>query len=196
MFQPPAEMHPRPAFLTAGIVLPPMRYQRDTSAGVIVFHRVDGGACQFLLLLSRLTKRPLWEFPKGGIDPGESVIDAAMRELHEETGLDRHDVRLIDGFKESERYRFVVPARKGQTTINKQVTYYLAEALHRNVIPAAAETLDFGWFELEEAMRRVRYRERRRILGAAAAAAGCVPASLSSPDGSRTIEGAGSASSD
>lgn len=28
-----------------------------------------------------------WQFPQGGIDEGESYLDAALRELHEETGV-------------------------------------------------------------------------------------------------------------
>ena len=30
---------------------------------------------------------PAWQMPQGGIDPGESVRDAALRELEEETGI-------------------------------------------------------------------------------------------------------------
>lgn len=32
-----------------------------------------------------------WQMPQGGIDDGERPIDAAKRELHEETGVDRID---------------------------------------------------------------------------------------------------------
>ncbi len=28
-----------------------------------------------------------WQMPQGGIDPGEDVLSAALRELHEETGI-------------------------------------------------------------------------------------------------------------
>ncbi|HWV56035.1 MAG TPA: NUDIX domain-containing protein [Longimicrobiales bacterium] len=151
-----------------------MRYKRDSSAGFIVFHRDEGG-CRFLLVLSRQTKRPLWEFPKGGINPGETVESAALRELREETGLHGDDIVLLDGFRRSERYRFTVQSGAGQMIVIKQVTYFLAEARHTRVKLAAAEAMDHGWFELPEAVRRVRYRDRRRILNEAAAFAGCVP---------------------
>ncbi len=35
-----------------------------------------------------------WQMPQGGIDPGESVQEAALRELWEETGLEASSVRI------------------------------------------------------------------------------------------------------
>ena len=37
-------------------------------------------------------KRPWWEIPGGGIDPGETSADTALRELHEEAGITSADV--------------------------------------------------------------------------------------------------------
>ena len=37
---------------------------------------------------------PAWQMPQGGIDPGESPQDAALRELEEETGLAPALVRI------------------------------------------------------------------------------------------------------
>ncbi|MFP4044038.1 MAG: RNA pyrophosphohydrolase [Rhodosalinus sp.] len=37
---------------------------------------------------------PAWQMPQGGIDPGESVEEAALRELREETGVTPDLVRL------------------------------------------------------------------------------------------------------
>jgi len=147
-----------------------MRYQRDRSAGMIVFHRGEAG-CRYLLVLSRLTKRPLWEFPKGGVDPGETLLDAARRELQEETGLGADAVRLVPGFQEREEYRFTVGKGEDRTLIRKEVTYFLAEALHQEVTVSVKEIREHAWLELPEALRRVRYNGRRRILPTARPAA-------------------------
>lgn len=37
---------------------------------------------------------PAWQMPQGGIDKGESVAEAALRELWEETGIGGHKVRI------------------------------------------------------------------------------------------------------
>jgi bis(5'-nucleosidyl)-tetraphosphatase len=56
---------------------------RRFSAGVVVVH-VAGGAVQYLLL--RAYKN--WDFPKGLVEPGEQPLDAARREVREETTLE------------------------------------------------------------------------------------------------------------
>lgn len=149
-----------------------MRYRRDVSAGVIVFHR-DSDGCRFLLLLSKLTKRPLWEFPKGGVDEGETLIQAAIRELEEETGLSSDQVRIVDGFEHKEDYRFTSGKEEDRIFVRKAVTYFLAEASHTDIRLSAHEASDFVWLPLNEARAKLRYAARRRMLDAAAAAAGC-----------------------
>ena len=36
-----------------------------------------------------------WQMPQGGIDPGEDPLEAAYRELWEETGVERRHVELL-----------------------------------------------------------------------------------------------------
>ena len=149
-----------------------MRHQRHRSAGIIVFRRA-GAECLFLLILSRLTKRPLWEFPKGGVDEGETVLQAALRELHEETGIHESEVRLIPEFERTEDYRFTSGRSDRRSLIHKQVTYFLAETEKATIVLSAKESSEFAWLNMVDATKRLRYKERRKLLADAAAAAGC-----------------------
>lgn len=151
-----------------------MRYRRDVSAGVIVFHRGTDG-CRFLLLLSKLTKRPLWEFPKGGVDEGETLLEAALRELEEETGLTREQVRIVEGFEHKEDYRFTSGKESDRVFVRKAVTYFLGEALHTDIRLSAHEASEFAWLNYDQTRVKLRYAARRRMLDEAARAAGCVP---------------------
>lgn len=151
---------------------PPTRYQRDRAAGVVVFRRAEAG-CQFLLLRSRRTRRPLWEFPKGGVNAGETLLQAALRELREETGLTPEEIRLVPAFRHRETYRFDLDEGARRTTVRKQVTYFLAETSRAEIVLSPAETSAYAWLSLETAMRRVRYTGRRRMLEEAAALTGC-----------------------
>ncbi|MDB5896163.1 MAG: putative hydrolase, family [Rhodoferax sp.] len=51
------------------------------SHGVLVFD--EHGR----LLMAHATGRAYWDIPKGGANPGEAPLEAALRELREETGL-------------------------------------------------------------------------------------------------------------
>lgn len=159
------------------------RHRRDVSAGVIVFHRSPDG-CRFLLLRSRQTRRPLWEFPKGGVDEGETLEQAAMRELQEETGLEPDHIRIVEGFERSEDYRFTAGDGAERTHIRKRVTYYLAESLRTEITISPAEASRFAWFTPDETRRRLRYKARRAMLDEAVVAAGCEDAGTAAPAGS------------
>ncbi|WP_245618885.1 NUDIX domain-containing protein [Deinococcus marmoris] len=53
------------------------------------------------VLLIRRHDNGLWDIPGGAVEVGESVGDAARRELKEETGLEAPDVTLLDVFSGS-----------------------------------------------------------------------------------------------
>ena len=64
----------------------------------------------------RVQQKDSWQFPQGGIDPGEKPLDAMYRELYEEVGLGDKDVTLLGQTKSWLRYR--IPqnlVRKRQT---------------------------------------------------------------------------------
>jgi 8-oxo-dGTP pyrophosphatase MutT (NUDIX family) len=46
-------------------------------------------------LLGHATRSPRWDIPKGTAEPGENFAEAAVRELHEETGLVASPAELV-----------------------------------------------------------------------------------------------------
>jgi putative (di)nucleoside polyphosphate hydrolase len=47
------------------------------------------------LLLCRRKDQKTWQFPQGGIDSGESPQAAAFRELFEEVGIHKREVKVV-----------------------------------------------------------------------------------------------------
>jgi 8-oxo-dGTP pyrophosphatase MutT (NUDIX family) len=94
---------------------------REVSAGGIVFRRI-GGSLSFAVMKDSYGK---WTFPKGHVEPGEDVEEAAARETLEELGLD--EVRLLEYLGKIDIWFRDKFDKKGQL-IHKDIHYYLFEA--------------------------------------------------------------------
>ncbi|MEK9749136.1 MAG: RNA pyrophosphohydrolase [Pseudomonadales bacterium] len=68
-----------------------------------------------------------WQFPQGGIQSKESPEEALYRELHEETGLEAGDVRIIAVTKDWLRYRLPQHLKRDQKThfVGQKQKYFL-----------------------------------------------------------------------
>ena len=129
----------------------PRRFD-EKSAGAIVFHARAPDSIEYLLILSTY-----WGFPKGWIDNGEKERDAARREIREETGL---EVTLLDGFREQDAYTFR-SVKRG--SVNKRVTFFLAQALSRDVT-LSWEHSDYAWLSYDDALARLQFDQLRVLL--------------------------------
>ena len=69
--------------------------KKQVVAGFVVYRKTTDGI-KFLLLYRRGN---YWNFPKGHFKPGERSIDAALRELEEETGIKKSELRMLPNFR-------------------------------------------------------------------------------------------------
>ena len=125
----------------------------EKSAGAIVLHRSDE-KIEYLILHYPAGH---WDFPKGNVEKGESELDAAIREISEETGLT--DLKFINGFKKTIQYYY----RKGDQLVKKTVTFYLAESKTKDV-KLSYEHQGYVWLPIDEALVKVTYQNARNVL--------------------------------
>ncbi len=109
-------------------------------AGVVVLRRRSVGV-ECLLVQ---TPTGQWGFPKGKRNRGEAVVDNALRELFEETGLMRLQLSLREDLTFDER------SDKGNLAVR-----YLAATLtdpEPTLIPARGELTDVRWWTVDDAL--------------------------------------------
>jgi 8-oxo-dGTP pyrophosphatase MutT (NUDIX family) len=124
----------------------PTRIDRRGARGIIV----DEQDCVLFIGGYATPDRPArWILPGGGIDPGESMQDAAVRELYEETGLRVAEEELI-GPVARQHYRKVSPDR----TFTQENHFFLVrvERFEPRVTGGDAyeQDLEFNWIPVDE----------------------------------------------
>lgn len=84
-----------------------------------------------------------WDLPKGHVDPGETEMQCALRELIEETGIAEDDIEPVEGFRFTLEYP-VNNKRTGQPE-DKTLVVFLAR-LVRDVAINPTEHPGYQWF--------------------------------------------------
>ncbi|MBF2000399.1 MAG: NUDIX domain-containing protein [Synechococcales cyanobacterium C42_A2020_086] len=110
----------------------------ETSAGGIVVRR----AAQLWVALVRERRSPKFVLPKGRLEPGETLEQAAYREIAEEAGLT--DLQLLADLGRRERLSFSKRSWK-------KVHYFLFQTRQIQPNPSRQEPdSELHWFPLDE----------------------------------------------
>lgn len=113
--------------------------KQKESAGLVIIYRG-------MVLLAHTTGRKWWGsygIPKGGIEPGESRMDAAIRETREEVGLD-----IPRSMIDPNPRTYVLTSRKYKYT--KTVYWYVVEVEDLGQIGMKSLVVPKGQLQLEE----------------------------------------------
>ncbi len=125
-------------------------------------YRRHGGRIEILLAARRTRRGEIaWGLAKGGIEPDESVEDAAVREVREETGI---DAAIEESLGET-RYIYIWE----DVRVRKTVHFFLMRAVGGDPADHDDEMEDVRWMPLPRALKRATYKGEREILQRAAA---------------------------
>lgn len=122
-------------------------------AGVVaVVRRTDGSVMAF----ERSDLSGEWQLPQGGIESGETPERAAWRELREETGLSKRDVRLVGEHDTWTVYAWPSMLRDSQR-IGQAHRWFFFEPLDDSIEPTpdGSEFRAWTWMQPTELIERV-----------------------------------------
>jgi bis(5'-nucleosidyl)-tetraphosphatase len=125
----------------------------ELSAGALIFYEKDGER-RYLALHYPAGH---WDFPKGGVERGETEEEAARREIMEETGL------IVNSFIPNFRKKIEYHYRRADGLSHKQVIFFLARA-NTDRVKISYEHSNYEWLTFEQAMRRLSFENARNIL--------------------------------
>jgi 8-oxo-dGTP pyrophosphatase MutT (NUDIX family) len=99
--------------------------------------------------------------PKGHVDPGETPLQAAEREVREETGIVGRPLTELG----ETRYWY----RRDGRTIGKSVAFFLFEHVDGDIADHDDEVEEVRWVTLEDALRLLSHAAEREMVELAAA---------------------------
>lgn len=123
------------------------------AAGAVLWRRSPHAEDEVLLAVVHRPKYDDWSFPKGKIDPGENSVEAAVREVAEETGFDARLGRYLS------KVTYPIPGHQK----TKKVDYWAAEAGDGKFEPNS-EVDQLRWLTPAQAAEELSYPMDRKIL--------------------------------
>ncbi len=117
------------------------QWRHETSAGGLIWRPAVQG--DFEVALVRPEGRQTWVLPKGHVEKGETPMEAALREVEEETGYRCHVLSPLTEV----RYSF----RRSDQFVQKRVLWYWMEPGLKVGKPDGAEILEVRWLSPEKA---------------------------------------------
>jgi 8-oxo-dGTP pyrophosphatase MutT (NUDIX family) len=131
------------------------RVDVQRSAGGVIYQKREGE--MWVTLIATKGGR-VWGLPKGLIEEGEEPLQAATREVREESGLQGESVADLGHVEYW--YRDV----KSKVLYHKFVHYFLLRYVSGDVADHGWEVDEARWFSFDNALDAISYENERRVL--------------------------------
>ena len=117
--------------------------KQPRSCGFLI---VTGSPVKSFLLMQHADR---WDLPKGHVDPGETDLECALRELEEETGFVESQLTIVPEFLFEQRYtvssnRYTGSGNRDQ--VEKTLLIFLAKVDEPHK-PVVTEHIGFEWID-------------------------------------------------
>jgi 8-oxo-dGTP pyrophosphatase MutT (NUDIX family) len=126
-------------------------YRINPYSQILICGRISNGSS------GNETEKMMWHLPKGTPEPGESIEQTALREVHEETGY----LVSIDDYLGTIKYTF-----KNHTHLDceKTVYFYFMNPVSGHVEDHDAEFDEVCWVSFQEALEMVEHQNEKDII--------------------------------
>lgn len=122
-----------------------------SAGGVVVFANT-------ILLLRKYNGD--WVLPKGRIEVGEEILDAALREVEEETGIKAEAKRYLGEIHYTYKENWDETNR-----VHKTVHWYMMKSDSINTVPQKEEGfIEAKFIHLDKSIELVKYDDEREII--------------------------------
>lgn len=128
--------------------------KNEISAGVITYRKEPDNTIKYLILQYG---HGHWDLPKGKLEPSETALQAAERELMEETGL---KASILPNFQQPIHYLYT---NSSHQTINKTVTFFIGEVF-TDQVQLSDEHNNYQWLEIDKILHKLTYESSRQLL--------------------------------
>lgn len=130
------------------------KVKHQVSSGGVIYRRHEG---QLEIALIAIRGGRIWALPKGRVEAGETLEQAAQREVMEETGIEGEILERIGEIS----YWFY--AKEEGVKVHKTVHFYLLGYLRGNTDNPSWEVDEARWWPLDKALPALTYKSEREI---------------------------------
>ncbi len=134
-----------------------IKNEKQLSSGGVIYRKTKEGIEVALVSVKGGT---VWCLPKGLVEEHENIARTAHREVKEETGLDGRIIEKIG------HVEYFYSHKEDDIThrIFKIVYFFLMEYTGGDVSGHDDEVVDCQWFQIDEGIKRLEYKDEREIL--------------------------------